>query len=132
MYEIQITSTENQSNKPFQTAIKITTNDKNMEEEINQLLQGEYFLHTYLNPIFWILNFSPMFVYISKYQSEMDSNNQLLKLNEEIVLHFKRKSHCKHFEKVITEVLTKFIDKKLAETNTNNLSFQTKKLISQS
>lgn len=132
MYEIQITSTENQSNKPFQTAIKITTDDKNMEEQINQVLQEEYFLHTYLNPILWILNFSPMCVYISRYQSEMDSHNQLLKMNEEMVFHFKRKSHCKHFANVIHRVLTKFIDKKLAETNTKTHPFQTKELFSQS
>jgi hypothetical protein len=132
MYEIQVTSTENQSSKPFQTAIKITVDDMNVEEEMSQLFQEEYFLHTYLNPIFWLLNFSPMLVYISKYQSEMESNNQLLKLNEEMVFHFKRKSHSKYFSSVITGVLTKFMNKKLAESNKKNISFQTKELISHS
>ncbi|MBB6447102.1 hypothetical protein [Bacillus benzoevorans] len=132
MYEIQMTSTENQSSsKPFQTTIKITADNRHIEEQISQiLLQEEYFLHTYLNPVFWILNFSPMFVYISQYQSEMEASNQLLKMNEEMLFQFKRKSHCKYFESVIIAVLTKFMDKKLAESNKEKLSFPTKELIS--
>jgi len=131
MYEIQVTSTENQSSSnPYETVIKITA-DTQTAEQINRILMEEkYFLHTYLNPVFWLINFSPMFVYISKYQSEMESSNQLIKINEDMLFYFKRKSHCKYFESVITGILTKFINKKLAEITKEKLSFQTKELIS--
>jgi hypothetical protein len=71
-----------------------------------------------------------MFVYLSKFQSELESSNQLLKINEEMSFRFKRKSHSKYFESVITGVLTKFMNKKLAENNKEKLSIQTKELIS--
>ena len=131
MYEIQVTSTENQSSSnPYETVIKITA-DTQTAEQINRILMEEkYFLHTYLNPVFWLINFSPMFVYISKYQSEMESSNQLIKINEDMLFYFKRKSHCKYFESVITGILTKFINKKLAEITKEKLSFQTKELLS--
>lgn len=131
MYEIQVTSTENQSAiMPFQTTVKITADDHTAEQISRILFQEDYYLHTYLNPVFWLLNFSPMLVYLSKFQSELESSNQLLKINEKMSFHFKRKSHSKYFESVITEVLTKFMNRKLAEYNKEKLSIQTKELIS--
>lgn len=117
MYDIHVTSNENQlSDLPFQTSIIITTDNSKVEKQLTQILsQDDYFLTIYQNPIFWFVNFSPMYVYIRKYESDTVSSNQLIKMNEEIIFSFKRKIHRKYFENVVTGVLTKFFDKKLAD-----------------
>nr|WP_295971701.1 hypothetical protein [uncultured Bacillus sp.] len=133
MYDIQVTSNENQSSaKPFQTSIRITAGNEAMEEQLSLiLLEDDYFLNTYRNPVLWLFNFSPMYVYIRKFQSELESSNQLIKMNEAMVFQFERKSHCKYFESVVQGVLAKFINKKLSDLHKEILFFPAKELLSE-
>lgn len=119
IYDIQVTSnTDSSLEKPFQTYIKITANNRKEKDQLSEVFhQDDYFLITYQNPIFWLVNLSPMYVCIRKYQSDMDSSNQLIKVNEEMVFNFKRKSHRKYFERVVVGVLTKFIDRIQSDLN---------------
>lgn len=131
MYEILVKTTENElTSKPFQTIVTIKAAVKEAEEQLGQLLKEDYYVRTYLNPIFWLLNFSPMIVYVSKYQCEMDAHNQLLQLNKEMVFSFKRKHQCKYFARVIVKVLTKFMEKRLAESEQDRCTFHAQELIS--
>ena len=89
----------------------------------NYLNKEDYYLCFYQNPFFWFVNLSPMIVYIRRYQSEMDSSNQLLKINKKMNYSFKRKSHCKYFKRAVKNVLTNFIEKHLVDSNKTTNTF---------
>src|SRR5699024_4039659 len=103
MYDIQIKSIEkyNFSNL-FKISIIIQVNNREVSRRLTQILDNDdYYLCFYQNPFFWFVNLSPMIVYIRRYQSEMDSSNQLLKINKKMNYSFKRKSHCKYFKRAV-------------------------------
>lgn len=121
MYDIQmITNKQSDLNKPFEVTIKIIP-EQQMAKQLEAIFtQNKHYLSIFKNPLFWLLNASPMFVYIKSFLSETDIGIQLIQLNQVMTFNFEKKSEIKHFKRQAHHVLTKLIDNKVIQMKGEN------------
>lgn len=115
MYSIQIDSPDDKNgNGKYQTSVLIKLTNNNFEKELLSVLEKySYYLNIYINPLFWLINLSPMIVYIRDYQSELGSSSLPLKFNEKMNFSFKNKLHQKRFETIVLNALKDFLKKQV-------------------